>query len=61
VKGTALWNLKYVNQYGDICEHQFATLDEVQIHLEACFKEVGEPFGFRCKWALEVNLLESTK
>lgn len=46
-----MWTLKYVSPFGDLCEEEFATLDEVQLHLEACFRENGEPFGFRCKWA----------
>jgi len=46
-----MWKLTYVNKYGDIQEWHFETLDDVQIHLEACFAEIGEPFGFRCKYS----------
>jgi hypothetical protein len=45
-----MWQLTHVNQYGDVIQQEFATLDEVQAYLEAAFNEVGEPFGFRCKW-----------
>jgi hypothetical protein len=45
-----MWTLTYINGYGDLVEEQFSDLDEVQIHLEAAFAELGQPFGFRCKY-----------
>jgi hypothetical protein len=45
-----VWTLTYINGYGDLVEKEFRDLDEVQIHLEAAFAELGQPFGFRCKY-----------
>lgn len=55
-----MWKLIYVNSYGDLQAWYFEALDDVQIHLEACFREVGEPFGFRCKWTPKPNSAEVT-
>jgi hypothetical protein len=45
-----MWTLTYINGYGDLVEKEFRDLDEVQIHLQAAFDELGQPFGFRCKY-----------
>lgn len=45
-----MWKCIYVNQWGDLVETEFHSLEEAQYYLEARFRELGEPFGFRMKW-----------
>ncbi len=44
------WTLVYVNQWGDLAQEEFQSLDNVMSFLENAFAIVGEPFGFRVKY-----------